>query len=140
MVSVSSDGTQFSALLSLNTKMQALWLCAPFDPTSFPNILKDKRSDFKKSALKNQCGPAAAELMKELRHTDYAALLDSLKTSLLSLYPVGECFLFQQYHPPSQISVSWAMLPLQVRLREGIVNSRSGGYGWVRRVSLGGLR
>ena len=90
MVSVSSDDAQFSALLSLNTKMQALWLCAHVDQTSFPNILKDKRTDLKKSALKNQRGPAAAELMKELWHTDYAALLDSLKTSLLTLYPVGE--------------------------------------------------
>ena len=46
--------------------------------------------DLKKSALKNQRGPAAAELMKELWHTDYAALLDSLKTSLLTFYPVGK--------------------------------------------------
>ena len=66
MVSVSSDDAQFSALLSLNTQMQALWLCAHVDQTSFPNILKDKRTDLKKSALKNQRGPAAAELMKEI--------------------------------------------------------------------------
>ena len=60
------------------------------DPVSFPSILKEKRSDLKRSTMKNQRGQAGAELFKQLWQTDHPALLALLKSSLLTLYPVGE--------------------------------------------------
>ena len=101
MLHMTSDSTKLTELQSFNFKMKSLWECAHQDPSSLPNILKEKRKSVVPSSKKHLRSQAAADVLADLWDSDYGDLKSLLKDHLLVAYPLP---------PATDASSSFAIL------------------------------